>query len=311
MNRLALALLLLFVGGGAFAVGCAVFKDKPVLVYRYHSEAWEAAEGHTLTVMSSGATRVELEKSEEAPALVVEGKVSTKQVKRLLEALALAGFYDLGARCAKPPSDARRSLTLYRKGKPPTTAQDFWACAPDPELLQGLVTVLDEYAIGKRASLDPAPNPTDEDRLRQEAEAQLAGGQGLVHLNVFGEGRLDREFLLAVGVSRAGVAEATVRRISPATQRSFVESRSARLSADETRALRAKLEALASMDLPRGSCTITGRFFHLSWPKGRSRADVSVVDDCAATPELAREITRDLVTLGERVARAQPKVVSR
>jgi hypothetical protein len=111
--------------------------------------------------------------------------------------------------------------------------------------------------------------------------------------------------VLSVGLSRAGVAQVSFRRTSPTTLRSFVDSRTGRVGVQEYGALRAKVERLAALELPKGSgaCTITGRYFHLSWPKAKSQGEVPVIEDCPATPALAHELAADLLSLGERIAR--------
>ncbi|MGC4116514.1 MAG: hypothetical protein QM765_18435 [Myxococcales bacterium] len=313
MNRFVFALLVVALGGGVFAVGCAVksghlFNDSPALSYRYHTDGWDSPEGHVLTVMSSGQVKIELEKTPDSPAVTLASTVPSRQVKRMIDALGLAGFYDMEAKCPHRPAaqeEGRRELTVYKHGKP-LTVRALWSCAPDPELFQSLVDVLDEFAVGKRTSLDPAPNPTEEERLAMEAEAQLSSGGALVHLNAFGEGRTDRDPVLSVAVSRAGIAQVTFRRTHPTTLRTFVDSRSARVGVEEYTALKAKAEQLANLDLPRPTaCTLTGRYFHLTWPRSKGQGEVPVVDDCPATPDIARELTADLLSLGERIARGE------
>lgn len=319
MNRTVFALLVVALGGGVFAAGCVLhqsgylFKESgpTAFVYRYHSDGWNSPEGHVLTAGNSGQVKVELEKTSDSPAMTLTATVPAKQVRRMVEALGLAGFYEMEQKCGRRPvlmEEARRELTVFKDGKP-LTVRALWSCAPDPELFQALLEVLDEFAVGKRTSLDPAPNPTEEEKLALEAEAQLAAGDALVHLNAFGEGRTDREPVLAVAVSRAGIAQVAYRRTAAATLRSFVDTRTGRVGVQEYGALRAKLEKLASQELPKpgAACTITGRYFHLSWPKGKGQGEVPVIDDCPATPPLAREVAGDLLSLGERLAHGESR----
>jgi hypothetical protein len=301
--------LLLATGVALAFASCS--RDGIALMYRYHREAWGELEGHQVTLKRSGAAKIELEATGEAPAVSLDRKVPASQVDQLVAALDSAGFFDIPNPCPKrqargnPPT---RSLTVYRHGRA-RSVDELWACSKSPEALRSILEVLDDFAVGSRDDLSLTPPSGEEARLAMEFERRLKT-DALVHLNAFGDPGGDGEALIEVALTRNGLAHATFRKVSPTTQRTYIEAHTVRIDQEDADRLRFKVDRLDAMDLPRTACPGALRAFHLTWPAPKGRGEVTVSDGCATVPPLARDLVKDLISIGARIARSSSVAAS-